>query len=79
MFQVLGTGKAYQQELFSLKDRSVLSGINHLKNALGLCCGNAPGNYKLKLLATGKAKSHDLSGDPKQTAVLPIVATRKYG
>jgi hypothetical protein len=57
----------------------VLSGINHLKNALGSCCGHAPGNYKLKLLATGKAKSHDLSGDPKQTAVLPIVATRKYG
>jgi hypothetical protein len=34
MLQVLGAGKACQQDLLRSKDRSVLPGINHLKNAL---------------------------------------------
>lgn len=37
MLQVLGTGKAYQQEPFHLKNRNVLTGINHLINALQPC------------------------------------------
>jgi hypothetical protein len=34
MLQVLDTGKAHQSEPLCLKDRSVLQGINHPKNAL---------------------------------------------
>jgi hypothetical protein len=34
---VLGTGKAYQKEPLHLEGRSVLTGINHLKNALKSC------------------------------------------
>jgi hypothetical protein len=37
MLQVLGDGKAYQQEPLCLKDKSVLPGINCLKNTLWLC------------------------------------------
>jgi hypothetical protein len=37
MLQVFGSGKAYQQEPLRLKDRTVLPGINHLKNALWSC------------------------------------------
>jgi hypothetical protein len=39
-----------------LKERSVLLGINYLKNALQSCCGNVSGNHKLKIVVIGKAK-----------------------
>jgi hypothetical protein len=34
-FAVAGTGKLYKQEYLCMKDRSVLPGINHLKNTSG--------------------------------------------
>jgi hypothetical protein len=42
-----------------------------------MCCGSAPGNHKLKLVVIGKAKNHDCSRVPKQTAFLSIITTRR--
>jgi hypothetical protein len=33
-----------------------------------MCCGNASGDHKLKLVVIGEAKNHDCSGALKQTA-----------
>jgi hypothetical protein len=42
-----------------------------------MCCGNASTNHKLKIVVTGKAKNHDHSRVPKQTAFVSIITTRK--
>jgi hypothetical protein len=54
MLQVLGSGKACEQQLLHLKDRCVLPGINHINNALQWCVVDVC--QKLKLVVINKAK-----------------------
>jgi hypothetical protein len=71
-------GKAYQQEHLAFERQKCTFRYKSSKECLTvMCCGNAPGNHKLKQVVTGKAKKRSSSRVPEHTAFMSIITDIK--
>jgi hypothetical protein len=77
MLQVLGTGRAYQQEQLRAKEKCTSRRKSAKEGPYVTCCGNASRNHKLKFSVLVKPKSHNYSRVLEQTVFLSITATKK--